>query len=93
MKPKFIKQKEYYIRRMQRGGVESNVFALLKDKHSWEEGLSFGRLCSAVREARQKRITDTRIRQAISNHKKFGSMYGIYIMCSYGNGKHLNLGK
>ncbi|HEY0090444.1 MAG TPA: hypothetical protein VGB37_16460 [Candidatus Lokiarchaeia archaeon] len=27
MKPKFIKQKEYYIRRMERDGVEVTVYA------------------------------------------------------------------
>ena len=84
MKPKFIKQEEEYTIRMKKGGIEATVFALLKDKHCWENGLTFAQLCTQVRESRKKRVTDQRIRQAISGHKKYGSKFGIYIMCAYG---------
>ena len=57
MKPKFIKQREEYKRRMQKGGVEATVHAILKPRHSWEEGLTIGRLCAEVMEARKKRIS------------------------------------
>ena len=84
MKPKFIKQREYYIRRMQRNGVEATVHAILKPKHSWDEGLTFEILCKEVRRLRDKKVGDSRIRHAISMHNRFGVMYGIYIKSDFG---------
>ena len=79
MKPKFIKQKEYYLRRMKRNGVEATVYAILKPKHSWGAGMSFDKLWGEVRRLREKSVGDSRIRQAISMHNRFGVIYGIYM--------------
>jgi len=84
MKPKFIRQRENYIRRMQKGAVETTIYAILKPRKTFEEGLTFGRLRGEVIEARKKRISTNRIREGLSLHNKFGSMYGIYVRCEFG---------
>lgn len=84
MKPKFIKQREYYIRRMQRNGVESTVYVILKPLHSWEEGFTFEDLCKKVRHLRDKKVGDSRIRHAVSMHNRYGVIYGIYIKSDFG---------
>lgn len=84
MKPKFIKQRDYYIRRMKRGGVESTVHAILKLRHFWSVGLTFEKLCKEVIKERGKRIGASRIRHAISMHNRFGVLYGIYIKSDFG---------
>jgi hypothetical protein len=81
---KFIKQKEYYVRRMKRNGVEATVFSILKQLHFWEEGITFKNLMKEVKYLRRKDFTDMRVRQAISNHNKFGYIFGIYIKSDYG---------
>jgi len=84
MKPKFIKQQEYYKRRMERNGVESTVYAILKPLHSWNEGMTFPEICKKVNKLRDKRVGDSRIRHAISMHNRFGVIYGIYIKSDFG---------
>lgn len=80
----FEKQKKYYKRRMEKGGVEATVFAILKPLHTWEAGLEFKDLHARVVIERKKQITEARIRQAISMHNRFGYEYGIYIQSDYG---------
>jgi len=84
MKPKFIKQREYYIRRMQRNGVEATIFGIVRYKRTWNDGITFDELCKQVNKMRKKRVGDSRIRHGISMHNRFGSIYGIYIKSDFG---------
>src|SRR3972149_3169019 len=81
---KFERQEEYYVRRMQRHGVEWNIFTIVKLLHSWEEGITRENLLKEIKRLRKKNISEIRVAMAISMHKKFGKLFGFYIQSDFG---------
>lgn len=85
MNPKFEEQKrrfEYRIKKEK--SIERTIWAHLKPKHSWEEGITIEQIRDIVIKEKKKKYTKNRIYQAISDIDRFGSRWGLYIKSDYG---------